>query len=505
MVAWREGLGLFLLAFGVGCGGSLAENDTEVLSAEAALFCLPDEASTQRVRTLLPPSEGIPRFAPAPKSFVEFGGLLYFAVNFEDGRRALWKSDGSEAGTVAVKELPATEERFTPELRNLTPLNAQLFFQAADAAHGSELWVSDGTSGGTRLVKDLTPGVEGSNLTHLTGLGSRLVFFREGVDPASSSLRSELWTSEGTAEGTVRLRDFGTAEVSFVNARVGNTLLFFVLDPTGTALWKTDGTAGGTVLLKRLDAGPDSARAFDLRIAGQLAFFSLLEPTDDTEVWRTDGTEAGTQRLNTYGPTRQTRLLGVLGSFLYLTTTSFSTQYMVLNRIPVAGGPTTSVVTLPNPYARQGSALPLVDAVSIAPNGTRLFFSIAISSDGPAPRDTQLWVTDGTGPGTTLLRRPLSLSDEYSSPVYAVSDTLAFFSAYEEQGAGIEPWVTDGTPGGTKRLKDIMPSTPSSDSSYPRDFFRVGERVFFSAFDETQAGQLWSTPLRTTCVAPVLE
>ncbi|MFY0579463.1 hypothetical protein ACN28S_39055 [Cystobacter fuscus] len=42
-------------------------------------------------------------------------------------------------------------------------------------------------------------------------------------------------------------------------------------------------------------------------------------------------------RLKTYGPTRGVRLLDVLGSYLYLTTTSSSTQYMVLNRLPVAG------------------------------------------------------------------------------------------------------------------------------------------------------------------------
>ncbi|MFY0579465.1 hypothetical protein ACN28S_39065 [Cystobacter fuscus] len=111
-------------------------------------------------------------------------------------------------------------------------------------------------------------------------------------------------------------------------------------------------------------------------------------------------------------------------------------------------------------------------------------------------------MTDGTASGTTLLRRPLSLSDEYSSPVYAVSDELVFFSAYEES-VGLEPWVTDGTPGGTRRLKDIAPADIGG--SYPRDFFRVGERVFFSALDETRAGQLWSTQLSDACVAPVHE
>ncbi|WP_245814265.1 ELWxxDGT repeat protein [Cystobacter ferrugineus] len=467
-----------------------------------ALLCLPDEASTQRVRTILPPTDYPPRLAPVPASFVEFGGQLYFAVNDEAGRGALWKSDGTEAGTVAVKEFPVTEGSFIPSVRGLTALPSLLFFQAADADHGSELWVSDGTSGGTRVLKDLTPGVEGSSLSHLTGLENRLVFFRDEVDPESSSSRAELWSSDGTEAGTVRVRDFATGtEVSNLAGRLGGALLFFVRDTSGTALWRTDGTAGGTVRLMRLDAGPDSAYASELRISGELAFFSLREPTNDTEVWKTDGTAAGTVRLKTYGPSRGVRLLDMLGSYLYLTTTSYSTQYMVLNRLPVAGGDSTSIFTFPNPYASQGEAFPYVDAVSVAPQGTKIFFSIYIGSSGPAPRDTQLWVTDGTASGTTLLRQPLSLSDEYGSPVYAVSDNLAFFSAFEQESAGIEPWVTDGTPGGTRRLEDIHPVN----SSYPRDFFRMGARVFFSAFDETQAGQLWSTTLRDACVAPVRE
>ncbi|MFY0579464.1 ELWxxDGT repeat protein [Cystobacter fuscus] len=212
----------------------------------SALLCLPDEASTQRVRTIFPPTEFIPRLSSFPESLEEFRGQLYFAANFDDGRRALWKSDGTEAGTVLVKQFPVTEAHMTPWVRELTASASLLFFQAADAEHGSELWVSDGTSEGTRLLKDLTPGVEGSSLSHLTALDSRLVFFREVYDPASSSSRSGLWTSDGTEAGTVRVRDFPVgAEVPNAAGRLGGSLLFFVRDASGTVLWSTDGTAGG--------------------------------------------------------------------------------------------------------------------------------------------------------------------------------------------------------------------------------------------------------------------
>ncbi|NOJ97708.1 hypothetical protein HMI51_32800, partial [Corallococcus coralloides] len=494
-----------------GCGGALPEEQAEAGLAQEPTFapevtaeglCLPTGAGTQRVKTILPPSElGIPRFALGPDSFVDFKGTLHFAVNDEDGRRGLWRSTGTDAGTTQVKGFPATAGNRTPRLSQLTATPSQLFFMAPDAANGLELWVSDGTTANTRLVKDLTPGVEDSYLTHLTASGSTLVFFKETYDATASTTRFELWRSDGTAAGTVRVRDFGTGvDVSYLDAKQGNALLFFVRELQGaTSLWRTDGTAAGTFQVKRLDAGPDTYPS-DVRTTGALTLFKLDEPSGLSELWKTNGTAGGTLRLASFGATRSMRVLGALGAYAYVTTTSFSTQYMVLYRVPLTGGNPEPVVTLPNDYASQGPAFPSIEAVSQVPGGTKLYFSVAIGSGSPAPRDTQLWVTNGTAGGTTLLRRPLSLSDEYGSPVYAAADNLVFFSAYETPG-GIEPWVSNGTAAGTRRLKDIA-APAQGGSSYPREFFRLGSRVYFSAYDDTLNAQLWSSALSHTCLAP---
>ncbi|RKG77688.1 hypothetical protein D7W82_33530, partial [Corallococcus sp. CA049B] len=496
---------------GVGCGGALPEEQAEEGLAQEPTFapevtaegrCLPTGAGTQRVKAILPPSElGIPRFALGPDSFVDFKGTLHFAVNYEDGRRGLWRSTGTDAGTTQVKGFPATAGNWTPRLSQLTATPSQLFFMAPDAANGLELWVSDGTTANTRLVKDLTPGAEDSYLTHLTASGSTLVFFKETYDATASTTRFELWRSDGTAAGTVRVRDFGTGvDVSYLDAKQGNALLFFVRELQGaTSLWRTDGTAAGTFQLKRLDAGPDTYPN-DVRTTGALTLFKLDEPSGLSELWKTNGTAGGTLRLASFGATRSMRVLGALGAYAYVTTTSFSTQYMVLYRVPLTGGNPEPVVTLPNDYASQGPAFPSIEAVSQVPGGTKLYFSVAIGSGSPAPRDTQLWVTNGTAGGTTLLRRPLSLSDEYGSPVYAAADNLVFFSAYETPG-GIEPWVSNGTAAGTRRLKDIA-APAQGGSSYPREFFRLGSRVYFSAYDDTLNAQLWSSALSHTCLAP---
>jgi ELWxxDGT repeat protein len=498
MGQWRAGLVVGWLV--VGCGGPLLEEappvavdmPAAVASGVSAQACEPAAGAAQRVKVILPPSSMPARLAQMPASLVEFRGQLFFAVNFEDGRGALWKSDGTEAGTVEVAAFPPSSPGFD-WLRGLTPAQDKLFFQANEAATGDELWVTDGTSAGTRLVADLTPGTDGSFLSHLTGLGNTLVFFRE---PPGGTGGYELWRSDGSAAGTQRLLEFGPGtSVSFQKLQLGNTLLFFVSHATrGIELWKTDGTAAGTARIRRLDGG--EAFVFDVRTAEGTGFFTLLDGGNLTEVWKTDGTPGGTQRMRTFGPSAFPRLLQVSGAYLYLALTDAVTQRMHLYRMRTDGsGSREYVVTLPNPYADQPDAFPSVNDVSVAQG--RIFFSLSIGSSGPAPRDTQLWVTDGTRHGTRLLRRPLSLSDEYGSPVYAVSPRLAFFSAFEEASAGIEPWVTDGTVWGTRRLRDVA---PGGESSYPRSFTRVGDRVFFSAYDETLAGQLWSVPLLRTCL-----
>lgn len=494
MQAWRAGLMVAGLA--MGCGGALADEGAwdEGPAAEAAAeWCAPS-GDAQRVKTILPPSENIPRYAAMPSSLVDFRGQLYFAVNFEDGRTALWKSTGTDATTTEVKAFAALPSWTFPGVRDLTPAGETLFFLATESSTGSELWATDGSTGGTRLVRDITSGAQGSSLSHLAAVGRTLVFSRWIPGTATQAERTELWRSDGTATGTQRLVDFGAgSNVSWQTLRLDTASLFFVTHPSrGTELWKTDGTAAGTGLVQHIDSEQVSPQ--DVRSEGRRVFFTVLDGSN-TEVWQTDGTPAGTLRLYTFGPNPVARLLGSLGEYVYLTLSDADAQRMRVYRLRTGVASSREyIASLPNPYAGQPDAIPFLDTV--ARTEGKIFFSIGIASQGPVPRDTQLWVTDGTQAGTKLLRRPLSLSDEYSSPIYALSNGLVFFAAYEPV-VGIEPWVSDGTAGGTRRLKDIAPTT----SSYPSGFQRSGNRVYFSAYDETRAGQLWSVPLGSSCAA----
>ena len=69
----------------------------------------------------------------------------------------LWKSDGTRAGTVLVKDIDPDDgyDEYGPS--SLTGVGGTLFFTADDGTHGRELWKSDGTRAGTVLVKDIHP------------------------------------------------------------------------------------------------------------------------------------------------------------------------------------------------------------------------------------------------------------------------------------------------------------------------------------------------------------
>ncbi len=67
--------------------------------------------------------------------------------------------------------------------------NGTLFFSASDGSNGGELWKSDGTAAGTMLVKDINPSGNSSPAS-LTNVNGEL-FFR--ADDGSNGV--ELWRS----------------------------------------------------------------------------------------------------------------------------------------------------------------------------------------------------------------------------------------------------------------------------------------------------------------------
>ncbi|MHC4078993.1 MAG: ELWxxDGT repeat protein, partial [Planctomycetota bacterium] len=205
-----------------------------------------------------------------PRQLVRVGTIVYFVATTRTHGTEIWKTDGTETGTVLVKDiLPGSISAF-PE--NLTAVGNTLYFSAFGPSAGRELWKTDGTAAGTVLVKDIKPGCDSSSPRNLAAAGNTLYFAAADVDHGR-----ELWKSDGTAVGTVLVKDIepgkmtsGAPWSSFPEGLtlVGSTLFFAARTRlSGVELFKSDGTASGTVLVADIRAGiggsdPNSLRAF---------------------------------------------------------------------------------------------------------------------------------------------------------------------------------------------------------------------------------------------------
>jgi ELWxxDGT repeat protein len=100
------------------------------------------------------------------------------------------------------------------------------------------------------------PGATGSYPTHLTAVGNRLIFAA-----ADDEHLHEPWISDGTAAGTMLIKDINTNTgpsnyTAPFFTPVNGTTIFFAYDGIhGMELWRTDGTADGTVLVKDIRPG----------------------------------------------------------------------------------------------------------------------------------------------------------------------------------------------------------------------------------------------------------
>ena len=116
------------------------------------------------------------------------------------------------------------------------PVGTRLFFRANDGVHGTDSWVSDGTEAGTILVKDLNPSLGTANIWPMTGVQDRLLF-----TVTTAPDKYELWSSDGTEAGTWYLGPINSySGTPFV---VLEGQLYFV---RGSSLWSTDGTEANT-------------------------------------------------------------------------------------------------------------------------------------------------------------------------------------------------------------------------------------------------------------------
>jgi ELWxxDGT repeat protein len=324
------------------------------------------------------------------------------------------------ADFVMVRDIDTSPQSSSPTW--ITQVGDRTFFVADTEETGNELWVSDGTPDGTSLVKDLNEGFSPAAEPY-DGNPYSLFAYNETLYFAASS---ELWSSDGTDAGTQKL---GSAPAPSEFVVFQGELYYGTFDGS---LWKTDGTIGGTTQVAVVNPGAGYAPLEFMTVLGDAIYFGADDGIIGRELWKSDGTAAG-----------------------------------------------TSLVLDVEPGAASGFAGGLTSA------GGNLYFQGNVSSTGREP-----WTSDGTPSGTRILA-DIAPGSADSRPVdFTAAANQVFFSLTANTGqaavtGGDELWVTDGTGAGTRLVKDI---NPGSAGSNPNSLTEFDGRLYFSA-----SGRLWST------------
>lgn len=272
----------------------------------------------------------------------------------------------------------------------------------------------------------------------------------------------------------------GTAASSAINFAVYNNKMFFSANDgtSGAELWTSDGTAAGTQRVEDFNAGSGSFSPANLKsFAGKLFFSGGVSAMPSGAELYTYTESDGIQLFADIKPgsaSSSPSLLSPLSGLLYFKATE-----------PAS--------TNPRLYATDGTNPPvMVDPAFIVSNSMIPFNGKLIIYGGYDTSDMEPYIFDGTT--FTLLKNIRGTgSSNVSNLFYSTTQNLVYFTARSDE-SGTEPWVTDGTPVGTRLLKDINQTgaDPSLSNSSVSDITEYNGKVFFGANDGT-GSELWES------------
>lgn len=259
----------------------------------------------------------------SPANFMEFNGMLHFTATDGVNGVQLWRTDGTESGTQPVLSIAEVDGLL--EWLYFAPLGDRIFFRGRDAVAGSELWSTDGTAAGTELFLDINPGLVNSSIQDPM-VHDGMLYFKA----SNATYGPEPWISDGTVAGTHMIKDIISGSAGSdpsIFAPTGGLVFFRAGTPaTGDELWATDGTEAGTGLVRDIYPGTNSSLpSYLIEHNGQLHLRAFPTAGSSTAlIWQSDGTQAGTVSLPTFGYTNPDNLCSHNGS-LYITAIGAST------------------------------------------------------------------------------------------------------------------------------------------------------------------------------------
>ncbi len=385
-------------------------------------------------------------------------GVVLWSMTGPNGTRDLWRSDGTRAGTLRLATVGAAQ--FPGGCTDGLGVAAlgKVWFCGQDA-RGGELWVSDGTPAGTRRFRDLRPGPQSSGPSRFVAAAGRIYFL------ASRNLETtEVWTSDGTADGTQPV--FGGAQPdpslvgsSYLLGAVGARLLFERNEAGNLRhLWSTDGTPAGTVrLLPAYGGNWDGYAAGWALEVGSRAVFVYRTPELGYEPWASDGTPAGTAPLADLAPGPED---GARTRFVAGHDGAYFCSYFddVLRRTDGTPGGTVAIADIyPCSWLWASAVLP-----------DTTLFNACWSSYCEPHHDCDycyLWRTDGSAAGTSPLWPRVGRASSSPWPLTPGGRGLVFGARSDGSGYDRHYYETAGSEASTVELRTAAGDPVVADSS----------------------------------------
>ena len=339
---------------------------------------------------------------------------------------SLWKSDGTAAGTSVVTNFmdqPIAGGWSNPVMENLTAMGSTLYFQApgTPTPYGAKtyaLWRSNGTQAGTSIVKENTNGFHAGPIVSMT---DHLYFAGTG-----DNFSTVLWQSDGTETGTVPALGGPSGGIirEPYHLTPAGTRLYFSAYNSGIVdheLWMSDGTVPGTTLVKDIRIGAEASNPAFFMPVGESVYFLADDGIHGAELWQSNGIAAGTLRLASLaaGPAFTSYGVGAEGEFLaagsklyfVANTTGYGNELYVYDTAQPAP---EIVVEQQQPvdtnvnnggscnFGNVSAGADISLSFTIRNIGNDLLTGLAITEDGPNSAD----FTITAGPTTTTLPGP---------------------------------------------------------------------------------------------------
>lgn len=393
-----------------------------------------------------------------------FDGYFYIVGNDVNGSYKIYRTDG--VGTTDLVYTSLASGVYIALLEG----NSTSLFVAYNPVYGNprQLYkLSPGATSALTLVKNFWNGSCGelasfdfSNSTYWRAVVNDELYFLATTDCVTYN--SSLYKSNGTV---------GNATVVKDPVNIGGSLNYFIQLGNYLLMWEdnqvtaVDGVSGTVTGL----GGSNSISPAGKVIGSYYYWAGNSVDGLRFEIWRTNGTIAGTERVDILED-----FSSGLHSRLSLETTTTNLPFIELGTDliypAVKAGSGAELYKFP----LTGGSPSLVKEIGTGAShgvyiGNQSFFGRMSSTQavfpGSSGDDVELWITDGTNAGTTLVknintRNPGSSMPRFFAPL---STGGVLFQAYTSDH-GYEYWRSDGTSAGTVEILDSNTSLASSDS-----------------------------------------